>query len=319
MIQTGTVIKSTGSWYQVLPDGENAVPLECRIIGKFRLDDMPLTNPVGVGDRVEITTDTKLGGTVIKKILPRRNYVVRQSPRRKHDLHLLAANIDQAVLLTTIAFPDIKPGFIDRFLIMVAKFETPVTIVFNKADLYTEEHLETYAYYDEVYRKIGYDTLLTSSTESRGLDAFRDLLQGKTSLLSGQSGVGKSSLVNAIQTHLDLRTGEISDYSGKGQHTTTFAEMFPLDFGGSIIDTPGVKMLSFNDKDKLNIAHSYKEMFRFSENCRFGGSCLHRNEPGCAVKDAVEAGEISPMRYASYLGILDEVDDQNYWERYKEI
>lgn len=314
----GTVIKSTGSWYNVRPDDSDQI-IQCRIVGKFRLDDVPLTNPVAVGDRVEIKPDPKTGQASIVNILPRSNYVLRQSPRRKHDLHLLAANIDQAVLLVTVVHPHIKPGFIDRFLLMTAKCDVPTTLVFNKADLYDEEDFERYEEFRQVYEKIGYPTLLTSTVNQLNLKAFGELLQGKTTLLSGQSGVGKSTLVNAIQPQLELRTGEISDYSGKGQHTTTFAEMFDLDFGGRIIDTPGIKMLAFNDRDKLNVAHSYKEMFALSDQCRFGGSCLHRNEPGCAVRKAVENGEISALRYATYLGILEEVDDQNYWERHRDF
>lgn len=317
MNSIGTVIKSTGSWYQVRLEDTSEV-LECRILGKFRLDDIPLTNPVAVGDRVEVAMEPKSGQAIIKKILPRTNYVIRQSPRQKHNLHLMASNIDQSVLIVTVEFPTIKPGFIDRFLLMNAKFDIPVTLVFNKADLYEEEHLETFEEMKAVYSKIGYGVLLTSAVNSTGLDEFQALLKDKCSLISGQSGVGKSSLVNAVQPQLDLRTGEISDYSGKGQHTTTFAEMFELSFGGRLIDTPGIKMLAFNDKDPRNIAHSYKEMFEHSERCRFGGSCLHREEPGCAVKQAVEAGEISETRYFSYLGILEEVEDQNYWERYKD-
>lgn len=316
-MQTGTVIKSTGSWYNVRPDGGGEV-LQCRIVGKFRLNDIPLTNPVAVGDRVEVLLDQP-GQGQINKILPRRNYVVRQSPRRKHDLHLLAANIDQAVLIVTVSHPNLKPGFIDRFLLMTEPNEIPVTIVFNKGDLYDDEDVATFFAMKAVYEKIGYGVLATSVVERKGLEALKDLLKGKITLMSGQSGVGKSSLINAIQPQLELRTGDISDYSGKGQHTTTFAEMFELDFGGAIIDTPGIKMLSFNDKDAQNIAHSFREFFALSDQCRFGASCRHRNEPGCAVRKAVEAGEVSELRYNNYLGILEEVEDQNYWERWKEF
>jgi len=322
----GTVIKSTGSWYNVRldpdathPEGTVGAMVQCRIVGKFRLDNVPLTNPVAVGDRVELLLESESGPGMINKILPRRNYVVRQSPRRKHHLHLLAANIDQAVLMVTIVNPTIKPAFIDRFLVMTERHEIPVTIVFNKADLYDEEDQAKFFEMKSVYEKIGYGVLATSVAEKKGLEAFREVLKGKTTLLSGQSGVGKSSLVNAIQSQLELRTGEISDYSGKGQHTTTFAEMFELDFGGRIIDTPGIKTLGFNDKDSHNIAHSFREFFALSPQCRFGGACLHRNEPGCAVHEAVRSGEVSELRYYNYLAILEEVEDQNYWERNKEI
>ncbi len=314
---TGTVIKSTGSWYSVRTD-EHAEILQCRIVGKFRLDDIPLTNPVAVGDRVEVEP-TQAGEGMIKQILPRRNYVVRQSPRRKHDLHLLAANIDQAVLIVTVVHPNLKPGFIDRFLLMTEPHEIPVTIVFNKGDLYDDDDVATFFAMKEIYEKIGYTVLATSVVERKGLEAFAAVLKDKTTLLSGQSGVGKSSLVNAIQPQLQLRTGELSDHSGKGQHTTTFAEMLELDFGGYLIDTPGIKMLGFNNKDAQNVSHSYREFFALSEHCKFGASCLHRNEPGCAVRAAVKSGEVSELRYHNYIGILEEVEDQNYWERWKEF
>ncbi len=316
-LKKGTVTKSTGSWYNVRSD-EDGSTVQCRIIGKFRLDNVPVTNPVAVGDHVEFVPEGQDQG-MIKKILPRRNYVARQSPRKKQDLHLLAANIDQAVIIVTIVQPTVKPGFIDRFLVMLERDEIPVTIVFNKADLYDEEDMAVFEEMKSVYNKIGYNIMLTSVTAGQGISEFRELLKDKTTLIGGQSGVGKSSLVNAIQPQLDLRTGEISDYSGKGQHTTTFAEMFDLDFGGSLIDTPGIKTLSFNNKDKSNIAHSFREFFKLSEHCRFGGACLHRNEPGCAVHEALRNGEVSELRFQSYLALLDEAEDQNYWERNKEM
>lgn len=314
-MQTGTVIKSTGSWYNVRLH-ETGEVLQCRIVGKFRLEDIQLTNPVGVGDEVEIEPEGDQQG-LIKKILPRRNYVIRQSPRRKHDLHLLAANIDQAVLIVTVVQPDLKPGFIDRFIVMIERDDIPVTIVFNKADVYDEEDLERFQEMKDLYEGIGYPCLLTSVISGQGLTELKSILKNKTTLMSGQSGVGKSTLMNAIQPQFTQKTGAISGYSGKGQHTTTFAEMFSLDFGGRLIDTPGIKVLGFNYKDKTNIAHSFREFFKLSSQCRFGGACLHNNEPGCAVKDALERGEVSELRYTHYLTLLDEVDEQNYWDRKK--
>jgi len=317
-MQKGIVIKSTGLWYQVkIEDGS---VWQCRIVGKFRLDGMKLTNPVAVGDEVEIEIEDREEETaIIKQILPRKNHVVRQSPRKKHDMHLLASNIDQAVVISTIINPNLKQGFIDRFLLMTEPYEIPVTIVFNKADVYGQEELEIFGGLKYIYSDIGYDVLLVSAQEKRGLEELKAILKDKVTLISGQSGVGKSSLINAIQPHLGLRTSELSDYSGKGQHTTTFAEMYDLDFGGSIIDTPGIKLLAFNNLEPQDVAHNFREFFEVSENCKFGGNCLHRNEPGCAVKEAIEAGEISELRYINYLTILEEIEDQNYWERHKEI
>lgn len=313
----GIVARVTGSWHDIrLEDG---TMLPCRIVGKLRMDDLRTTNPVGVGDEVEVQYESgdPFKG-IISEVLPRRNYIVRQSPRRRHDLHLLAANVDQAVLVTTIIQPMLKMGFIDRFLLMTEPHNIPVLIVINKNDLFEEEEKELFGGLKIMYEEIGHKVMSCSAITGDGVEALKELLKNKTSLVAGQSGVGKSTLVNAIQPGLGLKTEEISDYSGKGQHTTTFAEMFPLDIGGFIIDTPGIKMLSFNNLEPMDVAHNFREFFETSSLCRFP-NCLHRDEPGCAVKAAVEKGTISPMRYEHYLQILLEIEDQNYWERHKNL
>ncbi len=313
-MKKGIVIRSTGSWYQVKL--ENGELVDCRIIGKFRLHGLKLTNPVAVGDEVFIEMEEDEKG-LIKEILPRKNYVVRQSPRRKRDLHLLASNIDQAFVITTITQPKIKVGFIDRFLLMTEPYEIPTHIIFNKVDLYKEEDFNEYYYLKEVYEEIGYGVHLVSSVTGEGIEPLRELLTGKISLIAGQSGVGKSTLVNALDPSIELRTQELSDYSGKGQHTTTFAEMHFIDENTALIDTPGIKTLSFNHFEPMDVAHNFREFFKRSENCRFGGNCLHRDEPGCAVKEGLVDGTISPLRYDNYMAILLEVEDINYWERIK--
>ncbi len=307
----GTVIKSTGSWYHVQTD-EGIY--QCRVTGKFRLEGLKLTNPVAVGDQVMIQLEKgeEVWGT-IKKILPRKNYVVRQSPRKKHFVHFLASNVDQAVLLVTIVEPKLKQGFIDRFLLMTEPYDIPVTIVFNKCDLYKEADLDLYNYMKAIYESIGYQVVLCSATEGDGLEDLARILKDKVSLIAGQSGVGKSTIVNAIDDEMDIDTQELSDYSGKGQHTTTFAEMHPLSFGGQIIDTPGIKTLGFNHLEEKDIAHNFRELFALSADCKFG-NCMHRQEPHCAVKSALEEGIISELRYSNYLQLLEEVEDQNYWE-----
>jgi ribosome biogenesis GTPase / thiamine phosphate phosphatase len=315
-IQSGVVVKSTGSWYAVRTP-ENSV-VQCRIIGKFRLNNLNLTNPVAVGDAVEFVFEQDDKG-LIKKILPRRNYVARQSPRRRHDIHLLASNIDQVLLFVTIVEPDLKQGFIDRFLLTTEPQDIPTLIVFNKADLYDEQALAFFTDLEAIYSQIGYKVLKVSAVSKEGLEELKELLKDKTTLIAGQSGVGKSTVVNALEPRLDLRTGDISDYSGKGQHTTTFAEIHTLSFGGYLIDSPGIKSLSFNNLEPSDVTHNFREFFRYSENCRFGGNCTHREEPHCAVKKALEAGEISAVRYGNYLQILEEISDLNYWERHKGV
>jgi ribosome biogenesis GTPase len=284
---------------------------------KGTLLGLKLTNPIGVGDVVEFKLEPGYDDGIIHSIDPRKNYVVRQSPRKKHQLHLMACNIDQAILVVTIAEPKLKQGFIDRFLVMTEPYDIPVIIVFNKKDVMNEGHFEMYDHLANLYESLGYTVVLTSSLEGDGISDIKSLLKDKRTLISGQSGVGKSTLINAIEPGLGLRTEDISDYSGKGQHTTTFAEMFELEDGGQIIDTPGIKMLSFNHLEVMDVAHNFRELFDFSKSCKFG-NCTHINEPGCAVKKGLEDNEIHPWRYANYLQIVEEIEDQNYWERHKD-
>lgn len=311
----GVVIKSTGSWYQVANEA-NEVFL-CTVRGKIRLDKLKLTNPIAVGDKVQfVLEDDQKGIGSIIKIHPRQNYVVRQSPRKKHFLHLIASNIDQAFLVVTVVKPNLKQGFIDRFLLMTEPYHIPVHIIFNKSDLYAPEDLDTYLFFKEVYTKIGYFVHLTSAETDSDFEYLKLLMAGKTTLIAGQSGVGKSTLINRIQPGLELRTSMVSDKTEKGKHTTTFAQMFPLDSGGYIIDTPGIKNLSFSNFEVMDVTHNFIEFFRLSTDCRFQ-NCTHRNEPGCAVKAALEQDEISVYRYSTFLQILEEIEDQNYWERHQ--
>ncbi len=310
----GLVLKSTGSWYEVRLESGNVV--KARVVGKLRLDDTKTTNPIAVGDIVFIKDDEE--DFSIIQVEKRKNYVVRQSPRKKHNVHLLASNVDQALLIVTIVEPKVKMGFIDRFLLMTEPYDIPVIIVFNKHDLYRDDDLRLLQYFTTVYTNIGYTVITTSIVDGTNIETLRSLLTGKTTLIAGQSGVGKSSLVNQVAPGMELRTTELSDYSGKGQHTTTFAEMHPLPFGGYIIDTPGIKTLAFNNLEVTDVAHNFREFFIISSECRFS-NCLHRNEPNCAVKEAVENGEVSPDRYKNYLLIIDEIENQNYWEVHGDI
>ena len=309
----GIVTRSTGSWYEVALDDGRA--WKCRVKGRFRIAGLRTTNPVAVGDRVGVKPDERGDedtGT-ISEVLPRRNYVLRQSPRRRHEVHILAANVDRALLVTTIRNPMLKQGLIDRFLLSTEPYDIPTAILFNKADLYDEEDLGIFEMLKELYVSIGYEVLLVSAVDGTGIEELRALLRDNTSLVSGQSGVGKSSLLNAVEPGLDTRVHELSEFSGKGQHTTTFAQLHPLSFGGGLIDTPGIKSLSFNFLSEREVADNFREFFVLSKDCRFN-NCLHRDEPGCAVKEAVDEERASEMRYINYLTILQEIEDQNYWE-----
>jgi len=302
----GIVIKSTGSWYMVRKDDGDIV--SCRIKGKFRLQGIKHTNPVTVGDIVEFEIEPSNENGVINKIHDRKNYIIRKANNLSKQTHIIAANIDQALLMVTLAFPKTSLGFIDRFLMTAEAYHIPATIVFNKLDLFTNEMEDLLNDTIELYQNnIGYPCIKTSVENNIGLDEVKALLKGKTTLVSGHSGVGKSSLLNAIEPALNIKTGDISSYSFKGQHTTTFAEMHPLSFGGYIIDTPGIREFGLVDFDDREISHYFKEMKSYIGKCKFN-NCKHMNEPGCSIIKAVEENIISPERYNSYLSIMSHDD-----------
>ncbi|NLN96651.1 MAG: ribosome small subunit-dependent GTPase A [Bacteroidales bacterium] len=308
----GIVTKSTGSWYIVkLDDGTR---VECRLRGKFRTGEIRTTNPVAVGDRVRITMEAGKNTGVISEIKPRHNYMIRRSIKLSKASHIIAANIDQAWLVTTLAMPRTSIGFIDRFLITAEAYHIPATIIFNKIDIYDKAIMDILRKYKELYESIGYKCFAVSALRGDGIDDLKNELKGKTTLLSGHSGTGKSAIINSIEPGLDLRTSEISAYHHKGTHTTTFAEMFELSFGASIIDTPGIQEFSLTDFEHNEVWERFPEMRAISMGCQFN-NCTHTHEPRCAVKQALENGTISRIRYQSYLSILnDEELDINEWE-----
>ena len=298
---TATVVRATGSWYDVLHDGAT---LRCRIRGKLRLKGVRSTNPVVVGD--EVVCEAEGGDCVIVDIVPRRNYVIRRASNLSKESHIIAANVDQALLMVTLRSPETPKEFADRFLVTCEAYKVPATILLSKIDL---QNAEAVAEFRAVYEGAGYRVLEVSAKEGRGVEKVRELLAGRTTLVSGNSGVGKSTLIQAIDPSLDIRTGEISDSHHKGRHTTTFSTMYPLAEGGAVIDTPGIKGFGLLDIDDAELWHYFPEMMRVAPGCRFY-NCTHTHEPGCAVVEAVKAGEIAWSRYESYLKILD--DDEKY-------
>lgn len=300
------IYKSTGSWYLVRTATGDFV--QARMKGKFKIDDITSTNPIAVGDYVDIEHSQDAENTfLITGIHDRRNYVNRRAPSHKRLRHIIASNLDQSVLVATLREPRTSQGFVDRFLVTCEAYHVPAIVVLNKVDLYRQKEEDRAAEWIEMYEAIGYPVLLTSSAKGIGIDALRQALQGKTTLFSGHSGVGKSSLINALMPDLELRTKEVSDWSGKGMHTTTFAEMFDLPFGGQIIDTPGMREFGLVDISKEELSHYFPEMRDRLQGCQFN-NCMHLNEPGCAIKEAVEQGEISAERYVSYVTILDTIE-----------
>lgn len=305
----GRVIQSTGSWYEVLLD--NGAVISCRLKGKFRLQGKKLTNPVAVGDMVLVDADEE-GSSVITEIEPRHNYLVREAPQKKEHTHIIASNIDQVIVVATLVKPRTSPGFIDRVLFMAEVYGIPAYVVFNKYDLYTEEEKELLMEWGGTYILAGYPAFHTSVLSAENISRFGALLKDKITLLTGHSGVGKSSLVNALEPTFNLRIKEISAYHEKGQHTTTFARMFPLSMGGFIVDTPGIKEFGMVNVSAEEAGHFFPEIRERMEHCQFS-NCVHYNENGCAVKAAVGSGEMSEQRYISYLSIYEELKSKKPW------
>jgi ribosome biogenesis GTPase / thiamine phosphate phosphatase len=296
------VYKSTGSWYVIKTEDGKA--FNARIKGKFKIDDISSTNPLAVGDTVTVELEGDEGNVMIKDIQQRKNYITRQSPSNRNQHHIIASNLDQSLLFATLRSPKTSLGFIDRFLITSEAYHIPCILVFNKADLYTDKDNERFSEIKAIYEKIGYKVMLISIVENTGIEEVKTLLKDKVTLLSGHSGVGKSSFINTVFPEFSLKTQDVSGWSGKGLHTTTFAEMFDLPFGGKIIDTPGLREFALMDIPKEELCHYLPEMKALMNECRFN-NCIHINEPGCAVKAAVERGDISLSRYESYLAIFE--------------
>ena len=311
-MKKGLVIKSTGSWYTV--EDENKECFKCKIKGNFRIKDIKSTNPVAVGDNVMFTIQPisnkkeseKIG--IITAISERKNYIIRRSPNLSKQSHIIAANIDQAILVATIDYPVTTTTFIDRYLASAEAYRIPTLLVFNKTDRYNSTHKTELKNIVNIYETIGYKCFLTSAITGEGLAVLKEAIRDKINVFNGHSGVGKSTLLNMLQPGLNLKTGNISDIHKTGKHTTTYSSLFKLDFGGYIIDTPGIKGFGMLEMESWEISHYFTEIFKYSQECQYN-NCSHTHEPGCAVKAAVDAGEIANSRYVSYLGLLK--DDNN--------
>lgn len=308
----GLVIKNTGSWYTVRTDDGRTI--ESKIKGNFRLKGIRSTNPVAVGDHVEIVTNQE-GTAFITAIDDRRNYIIRKSQNLSKQSHILAANVDQAFLIVTVSHPQTSTTFIDRFLASAEAYSVPVVLVFNKCDILSDDERHYQKMMMELYRTIGYDCFEITAKSGEGVDELRKILPGKITLLSGNSGVGKSTLINQILPEANLRTAEISDAHDTGMHTTTFSEMLEIPGGGYIIDTPGIKGFGTFDMEPTELTSYFREIFNFSKDCRFN-NCTHTHEPGCAVLKAVEEHYISASRYQSYLSMLEDKDENKYREAF---
>ena len=309
MSQTiGLVMRSTGSWYDVR--SKEGDILQCRLKGKFKIKGFKVTNPIAVGDKVVYAIEDENRNTgMISEILPRENYIIRKSVHKTAHGHLLATNIDQAVLIATLTFPRTSLGFIDRFLVAAESFRISTVLIFNKLDLLNQEQIDYQQELTQLYESLNYPCVFTSAIDGNGVAEFYDILRGKVSLIAGHSGVGKSTLVNAIAPDLDLRTSKVSTFANKGVHTTTFAEMFEIDAETFIIDSPGIKELGLADMEKEEISHYFPEMLKLINQCRFN-NCLHLDEPNCAIKEAVMEEKIAQSRYFSYLSMMDGGDNR---------
>jgi ribosome biogenesis GTPase / thiamine phosphate phosphatase len=306
-LERGVVLKSTGSSYKVLLEGGNII--DCSVKGKLRIRELRITNPIAVGDTVLFEIDHKNNSGIITEVVDRRNYILRKATNLSKHSQIIAANIDQVFLMITIILPETPVEFIDRFLITAEAYRVPAKIIINKTDLYKEDDIAKMKYLEAMYTKIGYECFRLSLKDQTNLETLKELMKDKVSLISGNSGVGKTTLLNSFNPALNLKTAEISDYHKQGKHITTFPEMHKMPFGGFIIDTPGIRGFGVVDMKKNEIYHFFREIFKISKDCRFN-NCLHLDEPGCAVRKAVETGGIDFLRYKSYLNILDGDNDK---------